>query len=89
MAEEDRKLFAFAKELAKYSTSAERSNNLIFNIGRILGRKLNRDEEFKLRINIEIFIALTAIYTASCLNVDENKKKGFLSWFFWSYYLWK
>jgi len=69
----------FIKELAKYSTSAEQSNNLVCNIEKILDRKLNEEEKLKLRMNIEIFISLTAIYTVSCLNIDKNKKSEFLS----------
>jgi len=72
-------LYTFAKELAKYSTSAERSNDLVCNIEKILDRKLNEEEKLKLRMDIEIFISLIAIYTVSCLNIDENKKSEFLS----------
>lgn len=79
MVNKDRDLFTFAKESAKYSTSAERSNDLVCNIEKILDRKLNEEEKLKLRMNIEIFISLTAIYTVSCLNIDENKKSKFLS----------
>ncbi len=79
MTDKNKSLSAFAKEFAKYSTSAERSNDLVSNIEEILKRKLDNEEKLKLRLNIEIFISLTTIYTISCLNVDGNKKKEFLS----------
>jgi len=75
----DKSLLVFTKELAKYSTSAERSNDLISDIEKILGRKLNKEEEVKLRINIEIFISSIIVYTVASLDIEENKKIFFVS----------
>lgn len=79
MTDKNRNLLALVKEFAKYSTSAERSNDLVSNIEEILKRKLDNEEKLKLMLNTETFISLTTIYTISCLNIDENKKKEFLS----------
>ena len=79
MTDKNRNLSAFAKEFAKYSTSAERSNDLISNIEKTLGRKLNKDEEFKLRINIEIFISSIIVYGVSSSDIEEDKKIFFVS----------
>jgi hypothetical protein len=75
----DKSLLSFAKELAKYSTSAERSNDLICDIEKILERKLNKDEEFKLRTNIEIFISSIIVFTVSSLDIDGDEKIFFVS----------
>jgi len=79
MVDENKSVLDLVKEFAKYSTGAERSNDLIFNVERILGRKLNKDEEFKLRINIEIFISSIIVYTIASLDIEENKKIFFVS----------
>jgi hypothetical protein len=82
MGNRNNNILAFAKKIAKYSTNAKQSNDLISNVENILIRELDPEEQFKLRINIEIFISLSTIYLISCWSKDkvkQSKKNEFLS----------
>lgn len=75
----NKELLSFAAEFVEYSISDERTDDLIFDIEKVLRRKLTKDEEFKLRKSITIFIFGEAVYNVSFLSSREDEKIIFIS----------